>query len=187
MPPGLRATVQGADVLLTWGAAPANGAPVTAYQVSWRPPSGAGGSLTRPGGVHSATLTGLRRGVVYTVTVAAENSAGRGAPATVQTTVPNPDTPVVTITRGKPTTYDGCERPHCAMMRVEMRGFEPESWYEVEVFSDHPTYRNPGRGVTTDDEGIEIFEDFPFESVGYHVWVVVDGVESNHYLWPAGS
>ncbi|OXM72480.1 fibronectin type III domain-containing protein [Amycolatopsis sp. KNN50.9b] len=186
VPPGLRATVQGENVQLTWGAAPPNGAAVTAYRISWQPASGAGGSMTRPGSARSATLSGLRQGVTYTVTVVAENSAGRGAPATVQTMVPVQRTPQITIRRGEDTTYDGCEAPDCAFMHVEMTGFDPNTRYEVEVFSDNPGYSNPGRGVRTDAEGNEVFEDFPFESVGYRVWVEVNGVRSNQYVWPGG-
>ncbi|MEU0510895.1 fibronectin type III domain-containing protein [Amycolatopsis sp. NPDC006125] len=186
LPPGLRATVQGENVQLTWGAAPPNGAAVTAYQISWRPGSGAGGAMTRPGSARSATLSGLQQGVTYTVTVVAENSAGRGAPATVQTLVPVQRTPQITIRRGEDTTYDGCEAPDCAYMHVEMTGFDPNTRYEVEVFSDNPGYSNPGRGVRTDAEGNEVFEAFPYESVGYTVWVEVNGVRSNYYVWPGG-
>lgn len=121
-------------------------------------------------------------------TSVADTAAPQGAavpPAQVPGQVGGPVQrgPVVTVTKGSAATYDGCEEPDCALMRVELRGFQPSTDYEVEVFSDNPGYRNPGRGVTTDAQGNKVFEAFHFESVGYHVWVVVNGVESNHYRW----
>jgi hypothetical protein len=120
-------------------------------------------------------------------TSVAPNPAAQGAPPPArvpgQGGVPVQRGPVLIVTKGSPATYDGCEEPDCALMRVELRGFQPNTDYEVEVFSDNPGYRNPGRGVTTDAQGNKVFEAFHFESVGYHVWVVVDGIESNHYRW----
>jgi Fibronectin type III domain len=194
LPPGFRATVQGADVVLAWGAAAPNGAPVTAYQISWKPASGAGGSMTRPGSARSATLTGLAPGVAYTITVVAENSAGRGTPATARATVPSNSTPVVTVKRGDTESHDaGCRPPDCGLMRFELKGFKPRTDYTITPHSNDPNYRgdNPEDGATTNGNGYYTDQAFPFSRVGYDVWVVVEGpngerYESNHFTWVSG-
>jgi hypothetical protein len=66
-----------------WSAAKPNGAPVTGYLVSW-----SGGSIQVGGSTLHATATGLANGTPYVITVAAENSAGRGAGAGSATVVP---------------------------------------------------------------------------------------------------
>ncbi|MEJ2878260.1 MULTISPECIES: fibronectin type III domain-containing protein [unclassified Saccharothrix] len=93
-PPVARATAPGApgDVgaeagdagaTVRWDAAPPNGAPITAYHVSWD-----GGSTTVGGGTHSARLEGLANGVTHVFTVVAENQAGRGPGARSAAVVP---------------------------------------------------------------------------------------------------
>ncbi|MEU5566808.1 fibronectin type III domain-containing protein [Micromonospora musae] len=187
MPGGLTASVRGSDVVVSWKAAAGNGAAVTGYQVRWKPASGSGGgSSTRAGSARSMTLTGLTRGVAYTITVVAQNSAGRGSPATARATVPAP-TRTVSVSRGSDTTYqDLCDAPDCAFMRVTMRGFAPNTSYSIKPHSDEWPNYNPGTTLQTDRNGNLTFERFPFDDVGQHVWVTVAGLESNHYLWRAG-
>ncbi|GAA4698734.1 hypothetical protein Prum_089900 [Phytohabitans rumicis] len=186
MPPNLRATVQGGNVVVTWGAAAANGAAVSAYRVAWARAAGSGGgSSTRPGGARSYTIAGLARGVAYRITVAAQNSAGRGAPATAQATLPV--TRTVTVSRGSTESYgQTCLAPDCGLMRVVLRGFRANTSYQVTPYSDHESYTNPGAARTTDGSGNLTFEAFHYGIVGTRVWVVVDGLESNHYLWVSG-
>ncbi|MEJ3746489.1 fibronectin type III domain-containing protein [Actinomycetes bacterium KLBMP 9797] len=185
IPASLRAAVQGTSIRVTWGAAAANGATVSAYRVAWAPTAGgAGGSSTRPGSARSMTITGLSRGVAYRITVVAQNSAGRGSPATVRATVPPPPRSV-TVSRGSDTTYEDKCVEDCAFMRIVLRGFEPNTEYEILPHSDKWYDYNPGATRRTDDNGRLTFEDFPFGSPGQHIWVTVDGVESNHYLWEA--
>jgi hypothetical protein len=186
MPPNLRASVQGGNVLVTWSAAAANGAAVSGYHITWaRVSGGGGGSTTRPGGARSYAISGLTRGVAYRITVAAQNSAGRGSPATVSATVPV--TRTATVSRGRAESFgQSCVAPDCALMRVQLRGFKPNTSYQVTPYSNHESYTNPGAARTTDGNGNLTFEAFHFGIVGARVWVVVDGVESNHYLWEAG-
>jgi hypothetical protein len=184
MPPRLAAAPRTSDLLVTWGAAAANGAAVTAYRVSWTAGGGRSGSVVRPGGARSAALTGLTRGVSYRITVIAENAAGRSAPARVDATLPR--VPTVTVSRGATTTYEtSCEPPECAFIRVELRGFEPNTRYEIDPYSSEWNAFNPGAELSTDDEGNLTVEDrFPFNGVDQTVWVVVAGrYQSNRYLW----
>ena len=168
---------------INWGAAPANGAAVTAYHVTWKPASGTGGSATVDGGTRSRVLTGLTGGVAYTVTVVAENSAGQGSAGTVRITPTS--TKTITVTRGDTETYDSsCEAPVCAKMSVVLKGFKPNTNYHVIPYSNSPGYSNEGSTQKTDDKGSVTFQAFHFGSIGRTVWVEADGVRSNRYLWP---
>jgi hypothetical protein len=194
-PPGiparLTARLQGGDAQLSWGAAADNRAEVTAYHVTWNPSSGAGaGSADLGGTARSAVIPGLRAGITYTVTVAAENSAGRGTPATAKVTGPAVPKPTITVTRGKTGTYEPapeeCSAPDCAKMHVVVRGFAPDTEFH---FTPHCgcTYSNGGRSFTTDANGAVTFEAFDFGAVGKQAWVTSDnGVSSAKYTWPPG-
>jgi hypothetical protein len=183
IPPGVTAAVQSGNIRVTWGTAANNGAPVTAYQVSWNP---GGGGASQPAGVRSMLITGLRQGVVYTITVVAQNSAGRGAPGTAQAMIPVAQTRTVTVSRGKTERHDdNCDVPECGYMHIEMRGFEPRKRYHIQPYSNG-SYDNPGVALSTDANGDLTFERFLFGQVGKQVWVVVDGKESNHFTWVSG-
>ncbi|GAA1295529.1 fibronectin type III domain-containing protein [Saccharothrix xinjiangensis] len=181
-PPGAPAGVTAApgdgSVALTWGAAAENGAPVTAYHVSWN-----GGGVTVTGDARGATASGLANGTAYTFTVVAENRAGRGSPATAQATPKRPRT--ITVSRGPETTYnENCEAPQCAFFLIEMHGFEPNTRYEIIPFASRWGDFNPGTTRTTDAQGSLVVDDeFPFNGDGQQVWVVVDGQESPRYTW----
>jgi fibronectin type III domain protein len=192
-PPGipaqLVARLQGSDAQVTWGAAAANRAAVTAYHVTWKPSSGAGaGARDLAGDARATVIPGLRAGITYTVTVVAENSAGRGTPATARVTGPALPKPTITVTRGKTGTYEPdpseCSAPDCAKMHVVVRGFPPNAGFD---FVPHCgcTYSNEGGHHTTDANGALTFEAFDFGAVGKQVWVTSDnGVSSARYTWP---
>ncbi|MCR6489631.1 fibronectin type III domain-containing protein [Amycolatopsis sp. OK19-0408] len=189
VPGGLRATLAGTTANVTWGAATPNGAVVTGYRVSWTPSSGSdAGSAVLGGGVRSTSVPSLREGVTYTITVAAENSAGRGAPATARVTRPAAPKPAITISRGTTGTYDSsCEAPACAKIRVVMKGFKPGTRVLVRPWSSDPDYDNEGRTIDIPASGGYTFEAFDFAQVGNQVWVLTDtGVKSNVITWKSG-
>ncbi|ONF72201.1 fibronectin type III domain-containing protein [Amycolatopsis keratiniphila] len=189
LPSGLRATLAGTTANVTWGAAAPNGAAVTGYRVSWTPSSGAGaGSAALDGAARSTSIPNLRDGVTYTITVAAENRAGRGAPATARVSPPAGPRPTITISRGKTGTYnETCEAPKCAKIRVVMKGFQPGTRVKVRPWSSDPDYSNEGRGCDIPASGNLTFEAFDFGQVGNQVWVVTDtGVKSNVITWQSG-
>ncbi len=98
-PPAVSAAPGNGSVTVSWGAAPDNRAPVTAYHVSWTS-SGGSGSTTVGGDSRRTTLTGLTNGTRYTVTVAATNKAGTGPGASAAPVTPAAaaSAPAVTVT-----------------------------------------------------------------------------------------
>ncbi|WP_433731995.1 fibronectin type III domain-containing protein [Actinoplanes sp. CA-051413] len=189
MPPRVRAGVTGTNIVVSWGAAAGNGAAVSGYRVSWGPAGGGSESTTRSGSSRSATLTGITAGMSYRITVAAENAAGRGPAATVSAIVPEPAPErSLVVSRGDPTTYDhGCNPPECAFVKVTMRGFEPNTAYDIDPWASDWGHFNTGARLTTDSLGnLTARHRFPFNGVGQEVWVIVDGMESNRLVWTAG-
>ena len=81
-PPGLpvsvSATAGDARATVRWGAAAANGSPVTSYTVK-ATPGGATASVS--GSATSLVLTGLTNGTAYRFTVTAASAVGSGAPS----------------------------------------------------------------------------------------------------------
>lgn len=190
-PPGIAGNVsaqlQGANASVSWSAAADNGAAVSSYRVSWSPSSGAGaGSTSSPGSARSATITGLRAGIRYAITVVAVNSAGSGAPASTSVQRPAAPTRSISLSRGGPTTGKDCPAPDCAWMHVVLHGFAPNTKFDVDPHSSDPNYTNPGSGQRTDANGTVDFEAFYFAQVGNQAWVTADGVKSNVITWQAG-
>ncbi|HWO66777.1 MAG TPA: fibronectin type III domain-containing protein [Umezawaea sp.] len=175
--PGVGAEAGSGTVVVTWSEAPDNGAPVTAYHLTWN-----GGALTVGPDDRTATLTGLANGTAYTVTVVAENRVGRGPGASASATPRSVRT--ITVTRGASTTTDTCHAPDCAFPLIELRGFEPNTAYQIDPYASEWGRTNVGAELTTDGNGTLVVDDrFPFSGRGQTFWVVVDGTESNHYYW----
>lgn len=182
MPPGVRATVSGGTIRVTWQAAKANGAAVTGYRVTWSASGGRSGSSTRSGSSRSYSISGLTRGKAYTMTVAAQNKAGRGAARSVQVrTPPAAATKSVRVSRGGPATHGtDCTAPECAYIKVVIRGFSPNTDVDIDVWSTKWGQFNPGAHRTTDASGnLTVSNQFPYNGTGGQVYVVVNGLESN--------
>ncbi|MCA2217945.1 fibronectin type III domain-containing protein [Jidongwangia harbinensis] len=188
MPARLTATRRADTLVLTWGAAGSNGAAISAYHVAWESAGNPGGSAVQPGDARTMTLTGLTRGATYRITVSAENAVGRGVAATIDATVLPPRS--ITVSRGATTTHEpDCLPPGCAFILIEMRGFEPNTAYDIDPWGSRwgGTW-NPGANLTTDNEGnLTVDDRFPIDTNDQEIWVVVDGMESNHYPWPSGE
>jgi Fibronectin type III domain len=86
-PPGapgaVRAVAGHQSATVSWRPAAENGAPVTAYHLSWP-----GGSTRVAGSAGQATVSGLTNGTSYAIAVVAENSAGRGPAASAAAVIP---------------------------------------------------------------------------------------------------
>ena len=169
------------DVVVAWGAAADNGAGIDAYHVTWTPAT-RGGSVTVAGTARSTTLVGLVPTTRYTITVTAQNSVGRGAPATVQVVSPSRS---MFTSRGAPTTWStDCEPPDCTFVNLELHGWPPHTEVDIVPWTDEWGQFNEGATLTTDDEGTLIVDDrFPCNDVRHYVWLVVDGVQTNRVYW----
>ncbi|QXV62294.1 fibronectin type III domain-containing protein [Amycolatopsis sp. TNS106] len=95
-PPVAKATPPGAprkvsassgdgSIKVSWSPAAENGARITGYRVTWT-----GGSTRVGGSARGTTISGLRNGTPYVLTVVAENSAGIGPGASAKAVVPGP-------------------------------------------------------------------------------------------------
>ncbi|MFD5827540.1 fibronectin type III domain-containing protein [Lentzea sp. NPDC060358] len=176
MPQNLAIAPGQANATVTWGAAPANGAPVTAYLVSWQSDGGITGQATVSARSH--VIAGIGTGP-FTVTVAARNSAGTGTPASARYVPPRP-TPKITLSQGA--RAPECGRSDCYWMRVVMTGFTPNTKYQVTPHSS-VDYHNPGRGSTVDANGNAEFNAFYYHMADTTVWVEANGIESNRVTW----
>jgi hypothetical protein len=110
--PGAVSAVAGhQSATVRWRPAADNGAPVTAYHLTWP-----GGSTRVDGSAGEATVTGLANGTAYAIAVAAENSAGRGPAVSAAAVIPlrAAAAPAVTI----PAQF----------------GFQPVTWNQPELY-----------------------------------------------------
>jgi hypothetical protein len=157
------------------------------------PPPGAGGTSTG-GAQNGQGSTGPARPRATTgqpqprTTTTTTTAPAAPPPAT---TAPSPTRPAntrsVTVSRGATESHgSSCRAPACGRMRVVMRGFLPNTTYQVNPDSTHESYTNPGAARRTDGAGNLTFEAFHFGIVGERVWVTVDGMQSNRFLWVSG-
>ncbi len=183
MPPGLTAVARSTELILTWDAAPANGADVTAYEVTWIGPDGGSGTRTTGADTRTTAIAGLTRGTPYRIGVTARNAAGSGVPAVVEATLPSR---WITVSRGRDATWTNCGPPSCGNIRVELFGFPPLTNVQLTpVASGWGRFNGTGAELQTRADGTLVSQSrFPFSGAGQTVWVDVDGVESNRFLWP---
>ncbi len=169
------------DANVTWNAAAANGSPVTAYHVSWRRADGSGAGSARVTG-RSRLIPGIGIEQPITVTVVAENAAGRGTPA--QVTKSSGDQPAdrsIVISRGADTTADLCDPPICGLIHIVMTGFTPGKTVSVTCVTDDGVHGSKSKRIGPD--GKLTFEEFPQGTEGRNVWIRADGVESKKLVW----
>ncbi len=171
------------DANVTWSAAAANGSPVTAYHVSWQRADGSGAGSARVGGSGRAHLIrdiGIEQPL--TVTVVAENSAGRGAAASVTKARGDEETDrAITISRGQTTTADQCDPPVCAFVHIKMSGFTPGESLTITCYTSDGAHGSKTRTVLAD--GTLEFDEFPQGTVGRQVWIRAESIESNRITW----
>lgn len=91
------ATAGDREAVVSWASAPANGAAIDNYEISWSPTAtsrgGEAGSRSVRGSTLRATIDGLRNGATYTFSITATNSAGTGPAATTPAVTPDGNVP----------------------------------------------------------------------------------------------
>ncbi|MEU3626179.1 hypothetical protein BS329_37500 [Amycolatopsis coloradensis] len=171
------------DANVTWRPAAANGSPITAYHVSWRRADGSGAGSRRVAGSARAHLIediGITQPL--TVTVLAENSAGRGAAVTVtKQRGDEPSDRSITISRGADTTATGCSPPACAFVHIVMSGFTPGKTLTISCHTEEGVHDSVSRQVGPD--GKLSFDEFPQGTVGRAVWISAESVQSKKLVW----
>ncbi|MFE5565023.1 fibronectin type III domain-containing protein [Amycolatopsis japonica] len=171
------------DADVTWRPAAENGSPVTAYHVSWRRTDGSGaGSVRMAGSARAYLIEDIGITQSFTVTVIAENSAGRGKAATVtKQRGDEPSDRSITISRGADTTAVGCSPPACAFVHIVMSGFTPGKTLTISCHTDDGVHDSVTRPVGPD--GKLAFDGFPQGTVGRTVWVSAESVQSTKLVW----
>jgi hypothetical protein len=177
--------------------------PTRDVTLTWGPPALGGGQLVH----YEVTAPGLdTQEVTATQAVYLQVDAYQAITFTVRavTRAPNGDTlvgqpasetheaappPQVTLSKGDLTEeYCGDQGNDCAWMHVELVGFPPNTWCEIDPFSSRAGYYNEGHGTSTDGSGFADIDRFAYSGPGDSVWVVVtlpDGstFESEHIVW----
>jgi Fibronectin type III domain len=187
------ATTKHVDATVTWTAAPPNGAPVTAYHVSWRRDDGSRpGSEMVPGTTLSRVIQGIWAGapdVPFTVTVVAENSAGQGPPASAHK-APPPKNPAIAISRGAATSSGSCKAPACAWINTTLTGFDSNTRVSLTAIGNGRDFSEPCV-TTTDDNGAATCNTTRYDVAGAEVYVYADTpdgrVTSNTITWTNGG
>ena len=165
-------------VALTWSP-PLNdgGLPITGYNVVYRREnSPSWHAWSRDRSETTATITGLDAGVPYEFEVTARNSLGTGAPTSIFVS-----TRRVSVDLSLEPKYDptNCSQDKsCHDFVVELTGFDSGA-YTLECWSEGRMFRSSSLHYGRISRG-ECFTGL----AATEVWVVVDGIESNHVFAP---
>lgn len=136
----------------------------------------------------TATYSGLTAGNSYTFTVRAvtrtpDGQTRNGATASRTITVP---APTITISRGRDTSSENCHPPNCSAVNVTMKGFAPNTRYDIRLSSSSTTNVQT-EDTRTDANGSAIYNELNYDVPGQTIWVSVqtpDGrITSNRIRW----
>ncbi|HVY77065.1 MAG TPA: CHAP domain-containing protein [Solirubrobacterales bacterium] len=137
------------------------------------------GSKVANTGSTSYKFSGLSCGTSYTLGVNAYDAAGnRSATATIGgSTSACPKK--VTVSKGSRVNPAGCSSSACAFVTVKLSNFGSGS-HSVTCYADYPPPTGSYYSYTTSSTTSNVCV---YGFLGTHVWVKVDGVESNHLTW----
>lgn len=130
-------------------------------------------------GSTSYKLSGLSCGTSYKLGVDAYDGAANRSPAAGLTASTSACPKTVKVTRGPAVNTPGCKSSACAYVQVSLSGFGSGP-HSVTCYADHPpptgAFYSYSTSATTSNVCV-------YGYPGTHVWVKVDGVESNHLTW----
>ncbi len=166
------ATVSGDRTIAVSFGTSDNGSPITGCTIN-------GGSAPCGG----QTFGGLGYSTGYSYTIVAQNAAGQSAGVTVGATTnapppPPPPPPTVTISKGAPGTIPACTSSACAWVNVSLSNFAPGT-YSGDCYSSLAAGSFFTFSIAAGQTKSPCMYGYP----GRDVWVIVNGVESNHVRW----
>lgn len=133
------------------------------------------------------TVGGLEYATTYDIYASLVNAYGTGGTGSHGSVTTNPPPRLATVSRGRPRPPDGqCSGSACAFVRVDLSNYPPGRRVSVTCVSSGP---NGGSGsfytynATIDGGGRSTTEVCFYGYTRQSVWVVADGVESNHFVW----
>jgi chitodextrinase len=172
-PPSPKASAATTSSLtLSWGKASDN-LGVTGYSVYRN------GSRLANTGSTSYKFTGLSCGKSYKLGVDAYDAAANRSTAASVTASTSACPKSVSVSRGSQVNVSGCSSSACAYMTVKLSNFGGGS-HTVTCYADYPPPTGSFYSYTTSSTTSNVCV---YGYAGTHVWVKVDGVESNHLTW----
>lgn len=171
------------------GSLKASSATTSSISLSWTKPSDnvgvTGYSVYRNGSRLTSTtstsykFSGLSCGSSYTLGVDAYDAAGNRSPAASVKASTTACAKSVKVSKGAPRNVSGCSSSACAYVTVSLSNFGSGS-HSVTCYSDYPPPTGAFYSYTTSSSTSNVCV---YGYAGTHVWVKVDGVESNHLTW----
>jgi chitodextrinase len=130
-------------------------------------------------GSTSYKFSGLSCGTSYKLGVDAYDSDGNRSSAVSVTASTSACPRSVTVSKGPRVNTTGCKSSACAYVTVSLANFGAGS-HTVTCYADYPPPTGSYYQYTTSSTTSKVcIYGYP----GTHVWVKVDGVESNHLTW----
>lgn len=161
----------------------------SSISLAWSPSSDDGGvagyAVYRNGSFIANTtstaykFSSLSCGASYKLGVAAYDNAGNRSATASLTASTSACAKVVELSKGSPVNVTGCKSSSCAYMRVTLKNF-PSGSHSVTCYADYPPPTGAFYQYTTSSTTSNVCV---YGYPGTHVWVKVDGVESNHLTW----
>ncbi|HEX5591745.1 MAG TPA: CHAP domain-containing protein [Solirubrobacterales bacterium] len=124
-------------------------------------------------------FSGLSCGSSYKLGVDAYDAAGNRSAVASVTASTSACPKSVTVSKGAHVSVSGCSSSACAYVTVKLNNFGSGS-HTVTCYADYPPPTGSYYQYTTSSSTSNVCV---YGYSGTHVWVTVDGVESNHLTW----